>query len=203
MSPCAKSNFSHFSYGVSAIAGSPPFSFHSVAFTHQTHGKIVSFLVPLKSTNLLFPFAFSPFISSAIATSFKRYRNPPSQFVPHSLFFPFPPPIKNLCQSLVQLAEVISTSSGRSPYPPSALTRGRLAHFSEIGIYAGNSVNRTDPDCNKVEHRDRSAKSLSHFHAPTLHFAISQPSWLHFVFSNAGSRQFSLFLIYGYRTKDY
>jgi hypothetical protein len=49
-------------------------------------------------------------------------------------------------QSLVQLAEVIPTSSGRSSYPPSALTRGRLAHFSEIGIYAGNSENRTDPD---------------------------------------------------------
>jgi hypothetical protein len=30
-------------------------------------------------------------------------------------------------QSLVQLAEVIPTSSGRSSYPPSALTRGRLA----------------------------------------------------------------------------
>jgi hypothetical protein len=128
LSPCAKSNFSHFSYGVSATAGSPSFSFHSVSFTHRTHSKIVSFLVPLKSTNLLLPFAFSPFISSAIATSFKSYRNPPSQFVPHSLFFPFPSPIKNLRQSLVQLAEVIPTSSGRSPYPPSAQTRGRLAH---------------------------------------------------------------------------
>ena len=102
-----------------------PFS----SFTHPTHSKIVSFLVPLKSTNLLLPFAFSPFISFAIAASFKRYRNTPSQFVPHSLVFPFPTPIKNLRQSLVQLAEVIPTSSGRSPYPPSALTRGRLAHF--------------------------------------------------------------------------
>ena len=58
--------------------------------------------------------------------------------MPNSLFFPTL--IKNLqsqfraCtepvevrQSLVQLAEVIPTSSGRSSYPPSALTRGRLA----------------------------------------------------------------------------
>ena len=35
-------------------------------------------------------------------------------------------------QSLVQLAEVIPTSSGRSSYPPSALTRGRLAHFVHL-----------------------------------------------------------------------
>ncbi len=74
-----------------------------------------------------------------------------SSLMPNSLFFPML--IKNrlrrapsMRQSLVQLAEVIPTSSGRSSYPPSALTRGRLAHFSEIGIYAGNSVNRTDPD---------------------------------------------------------
>ena len=64
--------------------------------------------------------------------------------MPNSLFYLML--IKNMRQSLVQLAEVIPTSSGRSSYPPSALTRGRLAHFSEIGIYAGNSVNRTDPD---------------------------------------------------------
>jgi len=37
------------------------------------------------------------------------------------------PKSKKLCQSLVQLAEVIPTSSGRSSYPPSAQTRGRLA----------------------------------------------------------------------------
>ena len=104
--------------------------------------------------------------------------------------------IKNLRQSLVQLAEVIPTSSGRSSYPPSALTRGRLAHFSEIGIYAGNSVNRTDPDWNKVEHRDRSAKSLSHFHAPTLYYAISQPSWLHFVFPTLAQGCFSFFSLW-------
>ena len=112
--------------------------------------------------------------------------------MPNSLFFPTL--IKNLRQSLVQLAEVIPTSSGRSSYPPSALTRGRLAHFSEIGIYAGNSVNRSDPDWNKVEHRDRSAKSLSHFHAPTLHYAISQPSWLHFVFPTLAQGCFSFFI---------
>jgi len=118
--------------------------------------------------------------------------------MPNSLFFPTL--IKNrlrrapsMCQSLVQLAEVIPTSSGRSSYPPSALTRGRLAHFSEIGIYAGNSVNRTDPDWNKVEHRDRSAKSLSHFHAPTLYYAISQPSWLHFVFPTLALGSFPFF----------
>ena len=45
--------------------------------------------------------------------------------MPNSLFFPTL--IKNMRQSLVQLAEVIPTSSGRSSYPPSALTRGRLA----------------------------------------------------------------------------
>jgi hypothetical protein len=154
---------------VSAIAGSPPFSFHSVAFSHHTHRKIVHFLVPLKSTNLLFPFAFSPFISSANATSFKRYRNPPSQFVPHSLVFPFPTPIKNLRQSLVQLAEVIPTSSGRSSYPPSALTRGRLAHFVHPPFL-------------------RFLSMLPHFSQP---FRLA--TWLPFVFSNAGSRQFSLF----------
>lgn len=44
--------------------------------------------------------------------------------MPKTLFYPAQ--IKKLCQSLVQLAEVIPTSSGRSPYPPSALTRGRL-----------------------------------------------------------------------------
>ena len=118
--------------------------------------------------------------------------------MPLPLFFPAQ--IKNrlrrapsMRQSLVQLAEVIPTSSGRSSYPPSALTRGRLAHFSEIGIYAGNSVNRTDPDWNKVEHRDRSAKSLSHFHAPTLYYAISQPSWLHFVFPTLALGSFPFF----------
>ena len=120
--------------------------------------------------------------------------------MPNSLFFPML--IKNrlrrapsMRQSLVQLAEVIPTSFGRSSYPPSALTRGRLAHFSEIGIYAGNSVNRTDPDWNKVEHRDRSAKSLSHFHAPTLYYAISQPSWLHFVFPTLALGSFPFFIL--------
>ena len=75
--------------------------------------------------------------------------------MPKSLFFPML--IKNMRQSLVQLAEVIPTSSGRSSYPPSALTRGRLAHF----VHLRTSGSR---------------------HAPTLHCAISQPSWLHFVF---------------------
>jgi len=60
-------------------------------------------------------------------------------------------------QSLVQLAEVIPTSSGRSSYPPSALTRGRLAHVVHLRSYGS-------------------------LHAPTLHFTISQPSWFHFVF---------------------
>jgi len=57
--------------------------------------------------------------------------------MPKTLFYPAQ--IKNrlrrapsMCQSLVQLAEVIPTSSGRSPYPPSTLTRGRLAHFVHL-----------------------------------------------------------------------
>ncbi|MEN9302040.1 MAG: hypothetical protein RL264_469 [Bacteroidota bacterium] len=50
--------------------------------------------------------------------------------MPKTLFYPTQ--IKKLCQYLVQLAEVIPTSSGRSSYPPSALTRGRLAHFVHL-----------------------------------------------------------------------
>jgi len=59
--------------------------------------------------------------------------------MPKTLFYPIQ--IKNLlrrapsmCQSLVQLAEVIPTSSGRSSYPPSALTRSRLAPSLQSAI---------------------------------------------------------------------
>ena len=89
--------------------------------------------------------------------------------MPNSLFFPMP--IKNLRQSLVQLAEVIPTSSGRSSYPPSALTRGRLAHFVHLHTYGS-------------------------LHAPTLHFAISQPSWLHFVFPTLAQGCFPFFKLW-------
>ena len=112
--------------------------------------------------------------------------------MPKTLFYPTQ--IKKLCQYLVQLAEVIPTSSGRSSYPPSALTRGRLAHFSEIGIYGGNSVNRTDPDWNIVKHRDSFTKipfSLPCYHTSLRHFATLMAP---FRLSIAGSRQFSLFL---------
>ena len=86
--------------------------------------------------------------------------------MPKTLFYPTQ--IKKLRQSLVQLAEVIPTSSGRSSYPPSALTRGRLAHVVHLRSYGS-------------------------LHAPTLHYAISQPSWLHFVFPTLAPGCFSFF----------
>ncbi len=89
-----------------------------------------------------------------------------SSLMPNSLFLPTL--IKKLCQSLVQLAEVIPTSSGRSSYPPSALTRGRLAHFVHLRTYGFSPCSHT---------------SLRHFATlmATFRFPI------------AGSRQFSLF----------
>ncbi len=52
--------------------------------------------------------------------------------MPKTLFHPTQ--IKKLRQSLVHPAEVIPTSSGRSPYPPSALTRSRLAPSLQSAI---------------------------------------------------------------------
>ena len=142
--PCAKSNFLHFSYGVSAIAGSPPY--HSVSTFHAPH------------TNTL-----SARPSCQRACLFLHHQKPPALVV-----LIFRPPSLSRCQSLVQLAEVIPTSSGRSPYPPSALTRGRLAHVVHLRTYGS-------------------------LHAPTLHYAISQPSWLHFVFPTLAQGCFSFF----------
>jgi hypothetical protein len=99
--------------------------------------------------------------------------------MPKSLFFPTL--IKNrlrrapsMRQYLVQLAEVIPTSSGRSPYPPSALTRGRLA--CSIHLHSVISSFRFIPQP----------------HTPLRHFATLMAP---FRLSIAGSRQFSLFLI--------
>lgn len=124
--------------------------------------KATSFISPT-----VFPLSLDP-LRIIQSVPFTHHTQTLCQLVPHAKQFVFPMLIKNLRQSLVQLAEVIPTSSGRSSYPPSALTRGRLAHFVHLRSYGS-------------------------LHAPTLHYAISQPSWLHLVFSNAGSRQFSLF----------
>ena len=70
--------------------------------------------------------------------------------MPNSLFFPTL--IKNLRQSLVQLAEVIPTSSGRSPYPPSALTRGRLAHFVHLRTSGFSQCSHTSVSHSVVLH---------------------------------------------------
>ncbi len=108
-----------------------------------------------------------------------------------------------------------SRSVSHSPYPPSALTRGRLAHFSEIGIYVGNSENRTYPDWNIVKHGGYftlipfslpcSHTSFRHFSETSFHslknvFELipnftsgSQPSWLHFVFPSLALGSFPFF----------
>ena len=72
-----------------------------------------------------------------------------------------------------------SPSRFLSGLPPSLNSR-RLAHFSEIGIYTGNSVYRTDPDCNVVKHRGRSASiplSLPCSRTSFRHFATLMASF--------------------------
>ena len=70
--------------------------------------------------------------------------------MPKTLFYPAQ--IKKLCQYLVQLAEVIPTSSGRSPYPPSALTRGRLAHFVHLRTSGFSQCSHTSVSHSVVLH---------------------------------------------------
>jgi len=106
--------------------------------------------------------SFSQYLSR---TTHKHFVS--SSLMPNSLFYPML--IKNLRQSLVQLAEVIPTSSGRSSYPPSALTRGRLAHVVHLRSYGFSPCS----------------------HTTFRHFATLMAP---FRFPNTGSRQFSLFL---------
>ena len=151
---------------MSAIAGSPPY--HSVSTFHAPHTQQDCFLSRTsKIHNLAFPLrlalSFLPLsLHHSSATATHQANSSLIRLTFHSYT------IKKLRQYLVHTAEVIPTSSGRSSYPPSALTRGRLAHVVHLRTYGS-------------------------LHAPTLHFAISQPSWLHFVFPTLAQGCFSLF----------
>lgn len=114
----------------------------SVPFTHHTRSKIVSFLVPLKSTTLLLPLrlalSFLPLsLHHSSATATHQANSSLIRLTFHSYT------IKNMRQYLVHTAEVIPTSSGRSSYPPSALTRDRLAHVVHLRTYGFSPCSHT------------------------------------------------------------
>jgi len=126
---------------------------------------------------LLLPFAFSPFISFAIATSFKRYtatHQANSYLIRFS--FHFQHQSKTCASPLCNLQRSFPCSTPLS-----------LCFSLSISPFGANSRSSR-------AFRSTSVPTVS-LHAHTLHFAISQPSWLHFVFPSLAQGCFPFLIL--------